>query len=130
MSGDYDTSGIQVIPSATDMYGLIAQIEVRPAMYIGEATISALKCFLDGYLFACFLKDVDEDLSPPWQDFHKFVRIRTNFFESTGGWCHMLLHHHSGDEERALAAFFEMFGAFIGTQKAALTVCHVTNILK
>jgi hypothetical protein len=112
MPNDYDASGIQVIPKAENLYQLIEQIKVRPAMYLGSTTITALQNFIDGYNFACYIKDVEERLSPPWQDFHEFVRARTGFAESTGGWCYMLLHHCDGDETVALALFFEWFAAF------------------
>jgi hypothetical protein len=112
MPDEYDASGIHVIPRPENLYHLIAQIKARPGMYLESATITALKCFLDGYNFACRIKDAEERLDPPWQDFHEFVRARTGFAESTGGWCYMLLHHCDGDEEAALAVFFDMFAAF------------------
>jgi hypothetical protein len=116
MSDAYDTSGIQVIPKPENLYQLIEQIKVRPAMYLGSNTITALKSFIDGYHFACYMKNVEEELSPPWQDFHEFVRARTGFGESTGGWCHMLLHAYDDDEERGIAAFFEAFEDFSAAQ--------------
>jgi hypothetical protein len=117
MSEDYDQSGIQVIPKAANLYELIAQIKVRPNLYLGSNSITALKSFIDGYHFACFINDIEEDLAPPWQDFHEFVRARTGFRESTGGWCYMLLHVCDGDEAQGMADFFEVFGEFIGDQE-------------
>lgn len=115
MTGNYDASLIQVIPLATSLYALILQIRVRPGMYFATAGISALESFINGYIVACQIKNIDEHEHPPWGDFHEFVRARTGFYESTSGWCAMILSVNDQDQTRALAKFFELFEAFLAS---------------
>lgn len=114
---EYDTSLIQVIGPAKSLYELIDLIRTRPAMFIGSASITALQNFINGYTYACYVKDIEENERPPWGDFHEFVRARTGFYESTSGWCDMILDVNDRDEAKALAGFCVLFDAFLATAK-------------
>ncbi len=109
---DYDASLIQVIPPAKDLYALIRQIRLRPGMYFEEKTLSALYHFTNGYILACFVKDIDENERPPFGEFHEFVRQKTGFREGTSGWKNMLLSFNGNDERKALTMFFDFFEEF------------------
>ena len=114
---DYDSSHIQVIELAKNLYALIDQIRKRPAMYFGADSITALQNFINGYIYACHAKDMEENERPPWGDFHEFVRAKTGFYESTSGWCNMILDVNDRDEAKALAMFFVLFDTFLATAK-------------
>lgn len=109
---DYNADLIQVIPPASNLYALIRQIRLRPGMYFEEKSLSALYHFTNGYLLACFVKDINENEAPPFGEFHEFVRRKTGFGESTSGWRNMLLSFNGNDELKALAMFFEFFEEF------------------
>lgn len=116
MSDDeYDASLVQVIGPAKSLYELINLIRKRPAMFVGAISITALQNFINGYTYACYVKDIEEDERPPWGDFHEFVRARTGFYESTSGWCNMILDVSDRDETKALAMFFTLFDNFVAT---------------
>jgi hypothetical protein len=109
---DYNSSSIQIIPQGETLYAFIRQMSKRPAMYLGEESITALHNVINGYIWACHTHKVEEKQTEHWGGFHEFVRARTGFYESTGGWCHMLLSVNGQDEVKALAAFFVMFDTF------------------
>ena len=121
MSEDYDASLIQIIVPAINLYDLILQIRERPAMYFGAKSISALDNFINGYTYACYVKNIDENENPPWEDFHEFVRRHTGFSESTSGWCRMILSVNNQDEAESLAMFFKLFEAFLASAKKGAT---------
>jgi hypothetical protein len=112
LSSSYDSSHVQVIPKAENLYGLINQVKGRPGFYFDADNISALYHFVNGYVQALVAKNIDEAETPPFQDFHEFVRHRTKFSESTSGWRNMLLNFNGNDEAKALAMFFALFEEF------------------
>jgi hypothetical protein len=99
--------------SEKDLYTHINQIMVRPALYLGETSITALWHYINGYLSACFINDIENTLIPRWDLFHEFVKRKTNFYESTGGWKYMILTQCEGNEEQAINLFFEYFNEFL-----------------
>jgi hypothetical protein len=108
----YDASFIQVIPKPETLYALIRQVEERPGFYFEAESISALDHFLSGYLQACLMKNIEQSDTPPFRNFHEFVRGKTKFIESTCGWRHMILSFNGNDEAKALAMFFALFEEF------------------
>jgi hypothetical protein len=95
-----------------DLYELFRRMKLRPGMYLGEKTITALWHFVNGYISACFFKGIEEDLNPRWPIFNEFVKRKTGFAESTSGWKHMILTHCNDNEERAVDVFFEFLDQF------------------
>ncbi len=114
-SEGYNASHIQVIGLAKNLYALIDQIRKRPAMYFGANSITALQNFINGYTYACYAQEIQENECPRWGDFHEFVRAKTGFYESTSGWCNMILDVNDRDEAKALTMFFVLFDAFLAT---------------
>jgi hypothetical protein len=120
MSDDYDVSGIQVIGMAENLYALITQIRLRPGLFLDEENVSDLYYFISGYTQACAVNGIDENETPPFSEFHEFVRRKTNFYESTSGWKNMLLSFNGNNEAKALAMFFILFEEFkdLGTGRS------------
>jgi hypothetical protein len=86
--------------------GLLDAIRERPAMYMGERSLSALWHYLHGYIEALRFHDiVTRDVLPP--DFHDWVAYRLHFYESTSGYRNMIL-KRVPDEAAALDRFFEL----------------------
>jgi hypothetical protein len=95
-----------------NLYTYIELIRIRPGMYIGGNAVTLMAYHIAGYEAACRWKSVEEQLVPPWYDFHEYIRGKTGFAESTSGWNNMLLEASGGDEAEALEMFFAMFDAF------------------
>jgi hypothetical protein len=112
MSSDYDVSGIQVIGMGENLYELIAQIKARPGLFFDDQSISALYYFINGYGQACAINGIEENETPPFSEFHEFVRRKTKFSESTSGWKNMILSFNDQDEAKAFAMFFILFEEF------------------
>lgn len=80
-------------------------------MYIGALSVTRLSAFLDGYRSAvCEFKDSFDDRSP--LSFHDWAAMKLGHYESTSGWCNMLLETEKGDEEKAFAHFFELLDEY------------------
>lgn len=89
-----------------DIYELIERIRPRPALYLGSASITRLQSFLHGYQIAVEELNSTIEGDPPFGYFHDWVAMKFGKYESTSGWCHMLLESTNGDEEEALKLFF------------------------
>jgi hypothetical protein len=97
--------------SGANLYEHIDKMRVMPAMWLGEATITALKRFIDAYQFALEQHGIEEQLDPPFHEFHDFC---AKYFQAAAeaGWCRIILSDHYGQEEEALAHFFALFDDF------------------
>jgi hypothetical protein len=87
---------------------LIDAIRQRPGMYFGSKSLTAFYHFFSGYQVACGIHQIKDDrlgLEIP-SDFHDWVAYRTHFWESTSGWCNMIV-ATSQSEEEAFDRFFE-----------------------
>jgi hypothetical protein len=90
-----------------DIYNLIDRIRPRPAMYLGENSVSLLRAFLGGYMTAAYESQTSfVEENPPFGAFHDWVAMKLGYFESTSGWANMLLAAENGDETKALERFF------------------------
>jgi len=87
---------------------LIKKIEKRPAMYIGENSISCLKAFLDGWQLALDYDYIDSLL---FQEFQSWVELKYGL-PNTRGW-HSIILFHSQDQPDALCTFFELFNDYL-----------------
>lgn len=89
---------------------LIELIEKRPAMYISTNSISALKAFISGWLFA----DPNIDASI----LNKFTHWlnKTNNTNNDFIWDKVIL-LYSNDEYQALDNFFKLFNEFKTSEK-------------
>lgn len=99
------------------VYDLIETIRVRPGMYLGSNSITALMNFIQGYLFAqreaVPPSDTQSSLFPlDFWYFHEFTKIKLGFSSSVPGWKNLILETCGGDEKKALEAFFPMFDEF------------------
>jgi hypothetical protein len=93
------------------LYDQIDRMRQRPAMWLGEATLTALWRFTAAYQLAPTQHGIDEHLDPPLHEFHDFC---ARYFQSASeaGWCRIILANHYGQEEEALGHFFPLFDDF------------------
>ena len=100
-----------------DLYKKIEDMRARPAMYLGALSIVRLRSFLNGYQMALCdfnLKENAHDmlLPLPFWFFHEYVAHRFDYYESTSGWCNMILNQTGHDEEKGLQLFYALFDEF------------------
>ncbi len=105
---------IQIIPPSRDnptLYSEFDRLRERPALLLGEATLTALWHFTNGYQHALSQQGIDEQLDPPFEEFHDFCE---HYFQSTAiaGWRNIILADNFGQEEQALRHFFELLDQF------------------
>lgn len=97
------------------VYNIINTIRKRSGMYLGSNSITALWHFLDGYQAA--LRDngicSNRELFPlDFRYMSEFTNVRLGY-SGNMGWHEHILGFFNGDEEKALAGFFELFDEFI-----------------
>ena len=90
--------------------GLLDVIRERPAMYLGQHSLSALCYFLAGCETALWAHNIEEKRPLP-RDFHDWVADRLHFSDSTSGWKNMIL-SRVPDEGAALEYFFKLLDEY------------------
>ena len=91
-----------------DVYETIALIRPRPAMYIGSNSLVRLRAFLDGCFYMADEFGIECCERPDFGGLHDWVARRFGWYESTAGWCNIIVQECSGDEGKALDRFFEL----------------------
>lgn len=103
---------MKTLEEVKNLYDYIELTKDRPAMYVGEATLSALYFHICGYQTACYTKGIDEELAPDFNLFNDFVADYFLRSESTAGWRKIILAESFGNELSALQLFYEIFALF------------------
>src|SRR4051794_31569707 len=97
----------------TSSGSVLDNIRKRPAMYLGEYSLSALSHFISGYCFAldthAILRSSDPVALP--RDFHDWTAYRLHFKESTSG-CRNTILNHVGSEIDAFDRFFTLLDEY------------------
>ncbi|MGH1394909.1 MAG: hypothetical protein ACRAVC_12905 [Trichormus sp.] len=110
-----------------DIYDLIRNIQKRPAMYLGRASISNLRTFLAGYCFARRQMKIPQ--TPQEQHFSKFQDwIQQKFNLSSHQTWDQIILFFSQDENAALEKFFNLFEEFIQTEQQVEVQQNKPNI--
>jgi hypothetical protein len=96
------------------LYQVLDRIRERPAMYIGETSITALYHFVAGFFTACNggTKEV-----PDFDGFNDFVGEYYGK-STTAGWKNLILADHFGNEQEALSRFYEILDDFRAMRNA------------
>lgn len=95
----------------SSFYQLISNIEKRPSMYLGKPSISNLRSFLSGYIFARReLKQPQTQEEKEFSEFQDWVKSKYKI-SSDQSWDAIIL-FFSEDENRALLNFFKLFKEF------------------
>lgn len=84
-----------------DIYELLAQLQKRPAMWLGSAKISLLEAFLHGFSYAQSAAIGQSSVWPPLWLLHEWTAHKFKQ-GSSAGWAFILTQHCQGDEEAAL----------------------------
>ena len=98
------------------LYDEIQAMRQRPAMFLGEASITKMRSYLDGYEAALRRLGADQNthlLPLPFPYFHEYVAHTYEDCSPTMGWKNILLQEAGGDEAKGLSAFYASFDRFI-----------------
>lgn len=103
---------------------MIDLVRDRPAMYMGDYSISKMDAYLHGYLKATDDSGVEvKSTGPPFGRFHDWVAARFDWHESTAGWCNIILKENDHNEKLALDNFFTLIEEF--RESELVVVRHV-----
>jgi hypothetical protein len=91
---------------------LLAQIQSRPAMYLGKRSILCLKAFIDGWYLRSPETVEDRDTMSAFQE---WIEKKYNI-QSSQSWDRIIL-FYSQDEYDALEIFFKEFSIFMEEAK-------------
>jgi hypothetical protein len=94
------------------IYDLLAKIRVRPAIYLGEWSLTRLRAFIDGYCYMAYERGIEPGDQPNFDGFHDWVAAKFGWRESTAGWCNIILQESNGDDRVALKSFFELIDEY------------------
>ncbi len=110
------------------LYKKIETIKTRPGMFLGTISVSKLRSFLDGYKMALYdfkLSERTALLPLPFWFFHEYVAERFGYYESTSGWCNMILDQVARDEEKGFHLFYTLFEEF---KQTTISRCFVADL--
>jgi len=94
-----------------DLYDIIRNIQKRPAMYLGQPSITHLQSFLAGYFVARHqLGEAETDQEKHFANFDTWIQEKFKI-KSSQSWDKIIL-FFSQDERQALDLFFELFNEF------------------
>ncbi|MEH1845679.1 MAG: hypothetical protein V7L25_11940 [Nostoc sp.] len=95
-----------------NIYEILAMIRSRPAMYLGQRSLTALDGFIGGYSFALGENGIFYgEETPPFTQFNDWVARYYKWYESTAGWKNIIL-REVGNEAKACDVFFELLELF------------------
>lgn len=95
----------------TDVIHLLTMFRPNPHFYLGERSITRLRCFLDGFSVGYSYPKM-QPLLPGFQEF-----IEEKYSEKRSiSWDNILLEVSDNDEEKALDLFFCEFDKFMDTK--------------
>jgi len=95
-----------------DVYQTITLIRSRPTMYIGSHSLIRLRAFLDGCFYMAHEYGIECCERPSFGGLHDWVAKRFGWYESTAGWCNIIVKECGGDEGKALDQFFELIDEY------------------
>ncbi len=94
---------------------LLGEVRERPAMWLGEKSLTGLKCLLFGDEIACGKHGITEpDQLPddvPWRGFREWLAGRYDRVGWSVDWYWLLIEHSSSQEE-AFDRFFELLAEY------------------
>ncbi|QLE58428.1 hypothetical protein [Nostoc sp. TCL26-01] len=109
-----------------DLYDLIHNIQKRPVMYLGKASVSNLRTFLAGYCFARRQMGIPQTQQEgQFTQFQYWIQQKFNL-TSNQTWDQIIL-FFSHDEQTALEKFFQLFDEFTQTEQRGEIQHKVTS---
>ena len=101
-------------PQSASLAEFLASAHFRRQVkfYLGEASITLLEKFINGYRSCLRLKSLPEEVDFDWNEFHLFVAVAYAEAGVITGWRIILLTYCRGDERLAFEVFLEAFDRY------------------
>ena len=114
------------------IYDIMDGVREKPALFMGSKSITALRNFLDGAIYASQILGIDDDgcndFSPiPFRFFNDYVAQFYNYFESTSGWMNMILNKNNGEEKDSFDIFYKLLDDFRSINISKIQKCVLTQ---
>jgi hypothetical protein len=96
----------------SNLFELLGKIEQKPGLFIGNASLTALRQFLVGYKFArqeIGILPSDEELDF-YHNFQPWLQIKF-YIQTVNSWDKIILFKHN-DEKIAFASFYQLLTEF------------------
>ena len=114
------------------IYDIMDGVREKPALFMGSKSITALRNFLDGAIYASQILGIDDDgcndFSPiPFRFFNDYVAQFYNYFESTSGWMNMILNKNNVEEKDSFDIFYKLLDDFRSINISKIQKCVLTQ---
>lgn len=113
------------------IYDIMDGIRERPVLFMGSKSITLLRSFLDGAVYASHILGIEDgynDFSPiPFRFFNDYVAQFYNYVESTAGWTNMILNKNNGEEESSFDMFYTLLDNFRSINITKIQKCVLTQ---
>jgi hypothetical protein len=90
------------------LYEMLDKMRERPALYLGQTSITLMAAFIDGFHAA---RNHETSETPSFDGFNDFVGKFYGRY-TTPGWKNLILADHFGNEIEALTRFYELLDEF------------------
>lgn len=98
-------------PGTRSIRDVVNQLRDRPGMFIGSASLRALKMYLWGYTAACMDADPLWQDAFDWHDFTEYVCDSYGLVMSGRDWCSIICDRYP-DDGRAFDEFLRLFDQY------------------
>jgi hypothetical protein len=98
----------QILTERYNLYDVLNKMRERPAMYLGNISITRLEAFINGFLYA---QNGETQEKPSFNGFNDFVDKYYNNFD-VAGWRNKILADHYGNQEEAITQFYKLLDEF------------------
>ncbi|MCX6044776.1 MAG: hypothetical protein NT075_06650 [Chloroflexi bacterium] len=113
----------------SDYYDLLQQIQKKPGLYIGNASISSLYMFLIGYNSARRQLSIPlSDQEREFQEFQPWLQEKFSI-KTSQAWSKIIL-FYAVDERDAFERFFVLFHEFLHSKRAQLGANQSEEVLE
>lgn len=92
-----------------DILSMLERMRPHPQFYLGEKSITGLRCFLDGFSVGYSYPHIN----PLLPGFQEFIEAKYPLDLSSLSWNHILLLVEQNDEAAALDLFFSELDLFL-----------------
>jgi hypothetical protein len=113
----------------SNFYDFLQNIRKRPAMYLGQRSITRLHIFLCGYRFARSELGISQtEQEREFGEFQSWLEQKFNV-ETTQSWANIIL-SRTKNESQALDNFFELLDEFLRCRKQPVWDTPITDTVK
>jgi len=111
-----------------DCYKILKQIESRPAMWTGEATLKSIHNYISGY-YQALLDNKIVLKSHTDEAFFDWVANKLGYYESTAGWVNMILAYCIGFDSKNIS-WEDVFASSVTKEQHLKSIRYFYQLLE